>query len=400
MCHINIDCFFRYVAVGNEPFLRTYNGSFISLTFPALRNIQNALNNANLGDEIKATVPSNADVLSDAQLPSQGTFRADIFEQMMEIVQFLHRNRCPFTVNIYPFISLYDNPNFPIDYAFFDGTGVSVVDGSKVYKNVFDASYDTLVAALESAGFGDMPIIVGEIGWPTDGFEEATLHNAQRFNQGFLDHIQSNAGTPSRPNTNINFYLFSLLDEDQKSIEPGNFERHWGVFQYNGVAKYPLSIVGSSSNNGGKLVNARGVQYLQQRWCILAENAANQLYSTNVGKSVTFACTYSDCTSLGYGSSCNPYLDARGNASFAFNQYFQINSQKAGSCYFDGLASITYSNPSVGSCEFIVQLATSSTGIRPSPYNSPLFFISPLLMAMSTSLLPLTRGGCHKAPHY
>ncbi|XP_074313814.1 glucan endo-1,3-beta-glucosidase 6-like [Silene latifolia] len=36
--HVNI----RYVAVGNEPYLATYNGSFLRTTFPALRNIQNA----------------------------------------------------------------------------------------------------------------------------------------------------------------------------------------------------------------------------------------------------------------------------------------------------------------------------------------------------------------------
>lgn len=344
----------KYVAVGNEPFLRTYNGSFISLTFPALRNIQIALNNANLGNRIKVTVPSNADVLSDSLLPSQGTFRSDISQQMIQIVQFLHQNNCPFTVNIYPFISLYDNPNFPVEYAFFDGNGASVTDGAKVYRNVFDASYDTLVAALANAGFPDTAIIVGEIGWPTDGFMAASRQNAQRFNQGFLNHILSNGGTPSRPNTDIEFYLFSLLDEDQKSIEPGNFERHWGIFQYNGVAKYALSIPGSAGN--GALVNAQGVQYLQQRWCVLASNAD----LSSLGKPITFACTYSDCTSLGYGSSCNAYLDAKGNASYAFNQYFQIKSQSAGTCYFNGLGSITFENPSVGSCEFIVQLAVSS----------------------------------------
>lgn len=53
---------FRYVAVGNEPFLSSYNGSFLNVTFPALQNIQNALNEAGHGDSIKATVPLNADV--------------------------------------------------------------------------------------------------------------------------------------------------------------------------------------------------------------------------------------------------------------------------------------------------------------------------------------------------
>ncbi|KAL2480393.1 O-Glycosyl hydrolase family 17 protein [Abeliophyllum distichum] len=52
----------KYVAVGNEPFLTSYNNSFLNTTFPALQNIQNALNEAGVGDSIKATVPLNADV--------------------------------------------------------------------------------------------------------------------------------------------------------------------------------------------------------------------------------------------------------------------------------------------------------------------------------------------------
>lgn len=350
----------KYVAVGNEPYLKTYNGTFISSTFPALSNIQNALNSANLGDQIKATVPLNADVLADTSLPSQGTFRSDISQQMMQIVQFLHQYNCPFTVNIYPFISLYDDKHFPIEFAFFDGTGNTVVDGAKIYSNVFEASYDTLVAALANAGFPNTPIIVGEIGWPTDGDVNANVQNAQRFMQGFLNQVMSNAGTPSRPDTSIEFYLFSLLDEDQKSIAPGNFERHWGIFQYDGVAKYTLAIPGASGN--GALANAQGVQYLQKRWCVLADNAD----MSNLEAPITYACSNSDCTALGYGCSCNPYLDTRGNASYAFNQYFQMYNQGAGTCYFGGLGSITYKNPSLNTCEFIVQVAYSGakSGVR------------------------------------
>ena len=44
-----------------------------------------------------------------------------ITDLMTQIVQFLSKNNAPFTVNIYPFLSLYGNDNFPIDHAFFDG---------------------------------------------------------------------------------------------------------------------------------------------------------------------------------------------------------------------------------------------------------------------------------------
>ena len=47
---------------------------------------------------------------------------------MTQIVQFLSKNNAPFTINIYPFLSLYGNDNFPIDYAFFDGVSQPVVE--------------------------------------------------------------------------------------------------------------------------------------------------------------------------------------------------------------------------------------------------------------------------------
>ncbi|KAJ0590000.1 putative glucan endo-1,3-beta-D-glucosidase [Helianthus annuus] len=137
----------------------------------------------------------------------------------------------PFTVNIYPFLSLYGNDNFPIDFAFFDGAPQPVVDNRIQYTNVFNANYDTLVSALKAAGSGDMPIIVGEVGWPTDGDKNANVNMAYRFYNGLLPRLASNKGTPLRPGP-IEVYLFGLIDEDAKSIAPGNFERHWGIFRY------------------------------------------------------------------------------------------------------------------------------------------------------------------------
>ncbi|CAN1245691.1 Glucan endo-1,3-beta-glucosidase 8 [Linum grandiflorum] len=243
----------RYVAVGNEPFLKTYNGTFESVTFPALQNIQNALNEANFGN-IKATVPLNADVYfspDDQPYPSAGRFRPDINDLMTAMVQFMARNKAPFTVNIYPFLSLYGNDDFPFNYAFFDGVTQPVVDrGSGVqYTNVFDANFDTLVSALKAAGFGDMPIIVGEVGWPTDGDKNANIGNAYRFYNGLMPRLAANKGTPLRPGF-IEVYLFGLLDEDAKSIAPGSFERHWGIFRYDGQPKFALDLSGTDFQTG------------------------------------------------------------------------------------------------------------------------------------------------------
>ena len=79
--------------------------------------------------------------------------------------------------------------------------------------------------------------------WPTDGEFNATVSNANRFIQGLVNYIISNKGTPHRPgNPPIETYIFSLLDEDQRSILHGNFERHWGIFTIDGQVKYEIDI--------------------------------------------------------------------------------------------------------------------------------------------------------------
>uniref|UniRef100_A0A0E0D833 glucan endo-1,3-beta-D-glucosidase n=2 Tax=Oryza meridionalis TaxID=40149 RepID=A0A0E0D833_9ORYZ len=351
----------KYVAVGNEPFLAAYNGTFDKVTLPALMNIQNALNDAGLGDSIKATVPLNADVYdspADQQVPSAGRFRADIADLMTQMVQFLANNSAPFTVNIYPFISLYLNDDFPVDFAFFDGGATPVVDNGISYTNVFDANFDTLVAALKGVGHGDMPIVVGEVGWPTDGDKHATATYAQRFYNGLLKRLAANAGTPARPGQYIEVYLFGLLDEDAKSVAPGDFERHWGILRFDGQPKYPVDLTGQGQNT--MLVPAKGVTYLPRTWCVINTNARD---TSKLADNINFACTFADCTALGYGSTCAG-MDANGNASYAFNAYFQVQNQKDDACDFQGLAMPTQTDPSTPACNFTIQIAATSAGHR------------------------------------
>lgn len=344
----------RYVAVGNEPFLKAYNGTYIGLALPALQNIQAALIKAGLATQVKVTVPLNADVYqSPNNIPSNGDFRSDIKDNMLQIIQFLSNNGAPFMVNIYPFISLYDSPNFPIDFAFFDGTSAPVDDGGRVYDNVLDANYDTLVWSLQKNGYGNMSVIVGEIGWPTDGDINANLNYSQRFNQGFISRLMAGKGSPMRPGA-MDAYLFSLIDEDAKSIQPGNFERHWGIFYFDGQPKYQLNI---GANNTTGLVPAKGVEYLPKKWCVMLPTAS--LDDPEVAPSVSYACGNADCTSLGYGTSCSN-LDARGNISYAFNDYYQINDQLDTACKFPNLSVITTQDPSVGTCKFTVMIKTTA----------------------------------------
>ncbi|XP_002985426.2 glucan endo-1,3-beta-glucosidase 5 [Selaginella moellendorffii] len=342
----------RYVAVGNEPFLAGYNKSFEGVTLPALKNIQAALSKAKFADQIKATVPLNADVLQPRdpgnQDPSTGVFRNDIKMLMDDIVKALASTGAPFTINLYPFISLAQDPNFPSEYAFLDGC-FQVQYGQSTYRSVFDATFDMLVAALTDSGFPNMEIIVGEAGWPTDGFPSATPSNARRFNQALVSRIISPSppGTPMRPGTVLHAYIFSLFDEDLKSIAPGNFERHWGLFTYDGQPKYLLNTSGSSSG----LEKVGGVDYYPALWCVLKPGIA-----VPQGQ-IDFACSAADCTPLvPDGGSCYPTLSPEQAASYAFNSYFQLKDQVPSSCDFQGNGIITGVDPSTPNCRFIRQI--------------------------------------------
>lgn len=353
--YIYIYIYISYVAVGNEPFLKSYNASFVKSTFPALQNIQKALNKAGLGDKIKAVVPLNADVYNspaNKPLPSAGDFRQDIHKLMVNIVHFLQSNNAPFVVNIYPFLSLYNNPNFPKDFAFFNGNARPIVDSGKTYSNVFDANFDTLVWSLKKAGAGDLKIIVGEVGWPTNGDINANVANAKRFYDGLLLKLGKKQGTPIRPNP-IEGYIFSLIDEDMKSVLPGSFERHWGIFTYDGKPKFSMDLSGKGMSK--HLVPAQ-VKYLPFQWCVLKKDV-KELYK--LSGNMDYACSLGDCTALGYGSSCNG-LSKYENASYAFNMYFQMQDQDVRGCDFGGIAEIVTKNASTDDCLFPIQIISSA----------------------------------------
>ncbi|XP_051129058.1 glucan endo-1,3-beta-glucosidase 6-like [Andrographis paniculata] len=339
----------KYIAVGNEPFLTSYSGQYQSYVLPAMANLQQSLARANLAAMVKLVVPCNADAY-ESSLPSQGAFRPELTEIITQLVTFLNSNGSPFIVNIYPFLSLYGNKDFPQDYAFFGGTDHPVVDGSNIYYNAFDGNFDTLVAALSKLGFPQMPIVIGEVGWPSDGAPSANLSAARAFNGGLVEHVLSKKGTPLRPGVPPeDVYLFSLFDEDGKSVLPGNFERHWGIFSFDGQAKYSLNL------GHGQLKNAKEVAYLPSRWCVV--NPYRDI--SRVADHYKLACTYADCTTLSDGGSCNG-LGEKDNISYVFNSYYQSQKQNPRSCDFDGIGMVTFLDPSIGNCRFLVGVVRSN----------------------------------------
>ncbi|KAL6644899.1 hypothetical protein ACP70R_016507 [Stipagrostis hirtigluma subsp. patula] len=344
---------FEYIAVGDEPFLQSHGQHFQPFVVRAAENIQRALVDAKLSSKMKVVVPCSADTYQNAStLPSKATFRPDVNKTMADLLSFLANNSSPFMVELSPFLSFQQNKNMSLDYYIFQLLSHPVKDGQNKYDNYFDASIDALVTALSKAGLGDMDIIVGRAGWPTDGAVNATPAIAQSFMTGLVNHLAKKSRTPLRPKVRpIETYLFSLLDEDQRSTASGGYERHYGIFTFDGQAKYYVNI-----GQGSKaLNNAPDVDYLPSKWCVVDNNKD----LSNVSSSLSAACSNGDCSALSPGGSCSG-LGWPGNVSYAFNNYYQQRDQSEESCNFNGLGLITTVDPSVDNCLFPLAIRTSA----------------------------------------
>lgn len=94
--------------------------------------------------------------------------------------------------------------------------------------------------------------------------------------------------------------------------------------------------------------------------CVLDGDVKNL---SAVGTEVNYACSMSDCTSLGPGTSCGE-LDEKETASYAFNMYFQMNDQSVEACDFSGMAKIVTLNASHGGCLFPIQIESGAERLR------------------------------------
>eukprot|EP00897_Mesotaenium_endlicherianum_P006049 jgi/Mesen1/5472/ME000275S04786 len=363
----------KYISVGNEPFLANLH-TYDDALYDAMKNVADALERSGLDRRVKVTTSFNSEILaSPASPPSTGEFNTTWLDQITKIAMLINDTKSIFSVNIYPFYNFRGKDGLKEGFVFFDKAGgaTAVKDGALTYTNVFDANLDAIYSALEKIGFPDMDVIIGEIGWPTDGDPVATLALAERFNRQVVHHMYSRVGTPKRPNRTIEGYFFGLFDEDAKGIAAGPFERKWGLYTFDGRPKYALDLSGASEPTApvAALPAARSVDYLPRKWCV-ASSAADNSTQKNVEGGVVKICNdtsydyagLADCTPLTYnyttpGLVCAPpgggdALADPQSASFAFNSYFQVSGQNESVCNFSGAAMIVEQDPSYGSCNF------------------------------------------------
>ncbi|KAK1397245.1 Glucan endo-1,3-beta-D-glucosidase [Heracleum sosnowskyi] len=360
--YTRLDLNVKTIVVGNEPFTivdnitRLYQDDVVN----AIGYIAEALpKQPSPINQIKPTMAHAPDILlPNIQKPSDADFNDDVNDRMVRILKVLNGSNAPLAINMYPHLHLVEK-NFPLEFAFFDNNSTfNVKDGANTYTNIFDFVYDSFVWALRKNGFGNMKIIVTQIGWPTDGHKYATPSTAERFFSGFLRKMSKDEGTPLLRGVAIEAYIYNLNDENMKDITfRGPTIRHYGIYDFKGTPKFHMDLTMKNSKDV-KLAPAQGVVPMPNRWCIYDQDAKikDQNRTAALLEQFNFACSKSDCTKLMYGGSLNN-LTFEGNISYAFNDYFQANNQLESACDFKGMGKITVQDPSKSyECHFPLQI--------------------------------------------
>ncbi|CAN8266893.1 unnamed protein product [Cochlearia groenlandica] len=335
------------IAVGSEVLTSLPNAASVLVT--ALKYIQSALITANLDRQIKVSTPHSSTIILDSFPPSQAFFNKTWDPVIVPLLKFLQSTESPFLLNVYPYFDyVQSNGVIPLDYALFQPLQANkeAVDANTLlhYTNVFDAVVDAAYFAMSYLNFTNIPIVVTESGWPSkgDGSEhDATAENANTYNSNLIQHVINKTGTPKHPGTAVTTYIYELYNEDTR---PGPLsEKNWGLFHTNGTPVYTLRLAGS----GGILAN----DTTNQTFCVAKEKVVDKKM---LQAALDWACGPGkvDCSALMQGEACYEPDDVVAHSSYAFNSYYQKMGKASGSCDFKGVATVTTTDPSIGTCVF------------------------------------------------
>ncbi|XP_042505750.1 glucan endo-1,3-beta-glucosidase 11 [Macadamia integrifolia] len=245
------------ITVGNEV-LTLNDTSLTENLLPAMQSVHAALVSLGLDKQVSVTTAHSLAVLENSYPPSAGSFRQDLTEYISPILNFHVKTGSPFLINAYPFFAYKGNPKqVSLDFVLFQPNPGVVDPGSNLrYDNMLFAQMDAVYSALSSVGFKKLQVQISETGWPSKGDEDevgATPENAKKYNGNLMKLVALKNGTPSRPNSDLNIYVFALFNENKK---PGpTSERNYGLFKPDGTPAYELGIgsttgSGNSSNTG------------------------------------------------------------------------------------------------------------------------------------------------------
>lgn len=246
------------IAVGNE--VLTFNDTTLTDNLlPAMQSVHTALVNLKLDKQVTVTTAHSLAILQTSYPPSAGAFRRDLVNCVTQIVDFHCKTGSPFLINAYPYFAYKGNPKqVSLDFVLFQPNSGMVDPQSNLhYDNMLFAQIDAVHSALASIGYKNVCVQISETGWPSKGDADeagATPENARKYNCNLMKLIGQKKGTPMRPNSDLNIYVFALFNEN---LKPGpSSERNYGLFKPDGSQAYPLGVpainaVSTNSSSGG-----------------------------------------------------------------------------------------------------------------------------------------------------
>ncbi|KAI4313744.1 hypothetical protein L6164_026699 [Bauhinia variegata] len=334
------------ITVGSEVLTTLPNAAPVLVS--SLKFIQSALVAANLDRQIKVSTPHSSSVIIDSFPPSQAFFNRTWNPVMVPLLKFLQSTGSYFMLNVYPYYDYrQSNGVIPLDYALFRPLppNKEAVDANTLlhYTNVFDAVVDAAYFAMSNLNFTNIPIVVTESGWPSKGDSsepDATIDNANTYNSNLIRHVFNNTGTPKHPGIPVSTYIYELYNEDLRSGPDS--EKNWGLFDASGEPVYTLHLIGAGTVLANDTTN--------QTFCVAKSNAEPKMLQA----ALDWACGPGkvDCSPLLKGQPCSEPDNVVGHATYAVNAYYQQMQKSPGTCDFKGVATVTTTDPSHGSCIF------------------------------------------------
>ncbi|KAK4493200.1 hypothetical protein RD792_017942 [Penstemon davidsonii] len=300
------------ICVGSEVPTALSNAAPVLIN--ALKYVHSALVASNLDRQIKVSTPLASSIILDSFPPSQAFFNHSWNPVLVPLLKFLQSTNSYFMLNIYPYFDyMQSNGVIPLDYALFKPLPANkeAVDANTLlhYSNVFDAMVDAAYFAMADLNVTNVPVLVTESGWPSKGDSnepDATLENANTYNSNLIRHVLNKTGTPKHPGISVSTFIYELYNEDMKHGPLS--EKNWGLFDASG-------------------------------------NPAALDWACGPGKV--------DCSAMLQGQVCYEPDTVLAHATYAFDAYYHQMGKTPGSCDFNGVAAITTTNPSHGSCLFL-----------------------------------------------
>ncbi|XP_052114355.1 glucan endo-1,3-beta-glucosidase 4 isoform X2 [Arachis duranensis] len=347
------------IAVGSEVLSTIPNVAPVLV--PAMNSLHKALVAANLNFRVKVSTPHSMDIIPKPFPPSTATFNSSWNSTMVQLLQFLKNTNSSFMLNAYPYYGYTKGDGiFPIEYALFKPlpSVKQIVDPNTLfhYNSMFDAMVDAAYYSIDALDFSDIPVVVTETGWPSLGGSnepDATVGNAETYNNNLIRRVLNDSGPPSQVNMPISAYIYELFNEDKRNGPIS--EKNWGIFYANGSAIYPLSLSTSGQINGTSA----------SVFCVAKDGAD----SDKLQAGLNYACGQggANCAAIQQGQPCYLPNNVKSHASFAFNDYYQKTHSTGGTCDFDGTATITTRDPSYGSCIYTGSSNSSGGGMSLAP---------------------------------